>query len=172
MVRVINADPEMGSNMTEDEAKDFLKNRTILHIGIVDNKGESNVTSVGYYFDNDSSVGYYFDNDSSVGYYFDNDSNKIYVTTHRNSKKVRNLSNKRIISFCVDVPNPPYNGVRGKGEVRVHEEIDHNRLIAEKLLMRSLGSLEHPTSRWLLGEIEKGSEVVPEISPRYYSTWD
>jgi len=152
MVRVINADPEMGSNMTEDEAKDFLKNRTILHIGIVDNKGESNVTSVGYYFDNDS--------------------NKIYVTTHRNSKKVRNLSNKRIISFCVDVPNPPYNGVRGKGEVRVHEEIDHNRLIAEKLLMRSLGSLEHPTSRWLLGEIEKGSEVVPEISPRYYSTWD
>jgi len=152
MVRVINAYPEMVTNMTEDEAKDFLTNRTILHIGTVDNKGESNVTPVGYYFDNDS--------------------NKIYVTTHRNSKKVRNLNNKRIISFCVDDSNPPYKGVRGKGEVRVHEEIDHNRLIAEKLLMRSLGSLEHPTSRWLLGEIEKGNEVVIEIGPRYYSTWD
>jgi hypothetical protein len=57
-------------------------------------------------------------------------------------------------------------------EVRVHEEIDHNRLIAEKLLMRSLGSLEHPTSKWLLSEIEKGNEVVLEVSPLYYSTWD
>ncbi|MPZ07727.1 MAG: hypothetical protein GEU26_15165 [Nitrososphaeraceae archaeon] len=152
MVRIINADPEIGSSMTEDEVKDYMIKRTILHIGIVDNKGESNVAPVGYYFDSDS--------------------NKIYITTHKNSKKVRNLSNKKIISFYVDDPNPPYKGVRGKGEVRVHEEINHNRLIAEKLLMRSLGSLEHPTSKWLLGEIEKGNEVVLEVSPLYYSTWD
>jgi nitroimidazol reductase NimA-like FMN-containing flavoprotein (pyridoxamine 5'-phosphate oxidase superfamily) len=152
MVRIINADPEMGTSMTEDEVKDYMTKRTILHIGIVDNKGESNVAPVGYYFDSDS--------------------NKIYITTHKNSKKVRNLSNKKMISFCVDDPNPPYKGVRGKGEVRVHEEINHNRLIAKKLLMRSLGSLEHPTSKWLLGEIEKGNEVVLEVSPLYYSTWD
>jgi hypothetical protein len=38
--------------------------------------------------------------------------------------------------------------------------------------MRSLGSLEHPTSKWLLGEIEKGNEVVLKITPKYYSTWD
>lgn len=152
MVRVINADPEMGTGMTEKEAKEFMTTRTILHMGTVDKKGESNVAPVGYYFDSDS--------------------NKIYITTHKNSKKVRNLSNKKIISFCVDDPNPPYKGVRGKGEVKVHEEISHNRLIAEKLLMRSLGSLEHPTSKWLLGEIEKGNEVVLEVSPLYYSTWD
>ena len=104
-----------------------------------------------------------------VGYYFDSDSNKIH-----NSKKVKNLNNKRVISFCADDPNPPYKGVRGKGELRVHEEVNNNRPIAERLLMRSLslGSLEHPTSKWLLGEIEKGNEVVLEISPRYYSTWD
>lgn len=152
MVRVIGADPNMGTSMTEDEAKEFMTTRTILHIGTVDKKGESNVTPVGYYFDNSS--------------------NKIYIPTHKNSKKVRNLSNKKIISFCIDDPNPPYKGVRGKGEVRVHEEIDHNRLIAEKLLIRSVGSLKHPTSKWLLGEIEKGNEVVLEITPKYYSTWD
>jgi hypothetical protein len=123
-----------------------------MHIGIVDHKGESNVAPVGYYFDSDS--------------------NKIYITTHKNSKKVRNLSSKKIISFCVDDPNPPYKGVRGKGEVKVLEEINYNRSITEKLLMRSLGSLEHPTSKWLLGEIEKGNEVVLEVSPLYYSTWD
>lgn len=113
MVRIINADPKMGTGMTEDEAKEFMTNRTILHMGIVDNKGESNVAPVGYYFDSDSY--------------------KIYITTHKNSKEVRNLSNKKIISFCFDDPNPPYKGVRGKGEVRAHEEINHNKLITEKL---------------------------------------
>jgi hypothetical protein len=82
------------------------------------------------------------------------------------------LSNNKIVSFCIDDPNPPYKGVRGKGGVSIHEEIDYNRLIAEKLLIRSLGSLEHPTSKWLLGEIKKGNEVILEISPRYYSTWN
>ena len=146
MVRVVNADPEMGTSLTEGEAKEFMTNRTILHLGTVDSKGEPSVTPVGYYFDSDS--------------------NKIYIPTHKNSKKVRNLSNNKIVSFCIDDPNPPYKGVRGKGEVSIH------RFIAEKLLMRSLGSLEHPTSKWLLGEIEKGNEIVVEISPRYYSTWN
>ena len=146
MVRVINADPEMGTSLTEGEAKEFMTNRTILHLGTIDSKREPSVTPVGYYFDSDS--------------------NKIYIPTHKNSKKVRNLSNNKIVSFCIDDPNPPYKGVRGKGEVSIH------RFIAEKLLMRSLGSLEHPTSKWLLGEIEKGNEIVVEISPRYYSTWN
>jgi hypothetical protein len=38
--------------------------------------------------------------------------------------------------------------------------------------MRLLGTLEHPTARWLLDEIEKGTEVILEITPSYYSTWD
>ena len=54
MVPVIGAHPKMGTNMTEDEAKEFMTTRTILHIGTVDKKEESNVTPVGYYFDNDS----------------------------------------------------------------------------------------------------------------------
>jgi hypothetical protein len=38
--------------------------------------------------------------------------------------------------------------------------------------LRMLGNLEHSTAKWLLGEVEKGNEVVLEISPHYYSTWD
>jgi hypothetical protein len=38
--------------------------------------------------------------------------------------------------------------------------------------MRSLGSLKHPTSKWPLGEIEKGNGVVMGITPKYYSTWN
>jgi nitroimidazol reductase NimA-like FMN-containing flavoprotein (pyridoxamine 5'-phosphate oxidase superfamily) len=77
MVRIINADPKIGASMTENEAKDFLTKRTILHMGIVDNKGESIMAPVGYYFDSDS--------------------NKIYIATNKNSKKVRSLSKKKIM---------------------------------------------------------------------------
>ena len=33
MVRIVNGDPKIGTSMTEDEAKDFMTERTIMHIG-------------------------------------------------------------------------------------------------------------------------------------------
>jgi len=44
-----------------------MTTRTIFHIGTLDVKGESNVTPVGYYFDNDSI--------------------KIYIPTHKIPRK-------------------------------------------------------------------------------------
>jgi nitroimidazol reductase NimA-like FMN-containing flavoprotein (pyridoxamine 5'-phosphate oxidase superfamily) len=76
MVRVIDAEPGVSSPMTEEEAKDFMANingnfRLLVHLGMVDDKGEPNVTPAGYYFDKNH--------------------NKIYITTGKNSKKVHNL---------------------------------------------------------------------------------
>lgn len=31
--------------------------------------------------------------------------------------------------------------------------------------------LHTPIAKWLLTEIEKGSEVILEITPKYFSTW-
>jgi general stress protein 26 len=152
MVRIINANPGMGAALAEEESKDFMTAHTIIHIGTVDDKGEPNVVPTGYYFDKES--------------------NEIYIPTQKGSKKVENLRNRNIISFCVDDTNPPYKGVRGKGKVKIHEDTNHNRNIAEKLLLRSVGSLEHPTAKWLLNEIEEGRGVMLEITPNYYSTWD
>jgi hypothetical protein len=42
-----------------------------------------------------------------------------------------------------DAP-PPYKGVRGKAIVNVYEDIEHNISIAEKIIVRYLGNLEHP----------------------------
>jgi hypothetical protein len=41
--------------------------------------------------------------------------------------------------YSDDDPNPPYKGVRGKGMVKIHEEIDHNIPIAEKIMVKYLG---------------------------------
>ena len=154
MVKVLSAKDPLAGPMTEKESKDFLENKDLLiHIGTVDEKGEPNVTPTGYYFDRDS--------------------DKIYITTQKNSKKVDNLRRKNTIYFCVDDPTPPYKGVRGKARVKINDEdISHNLSITKKLVMKNTGSLEDPIAKWLLSETENGNEVILEISPNYYSTWD
>jgi nitroimidazol reductase NimA-like FMN-containing flavoprotein (pyridoxamine 5'-phosphate oxidase superfamily) len=160
MVKVISVHKDASSTnppVTEEHVKNFLtynNGRLLIHIGIVDEKGEPNVFPTGYYFDRDS--------------------DKIYIATPKESKKVSNLRVKSIVSYCIDDPNPPYKGVRGKGKVKIHEEedISHNMAIAKKLSMSRIGSLEDPMSKWLLSETEKGNEVILEITPSYYSTWD
>ena len=37
--------------------------------------------------------------------------------------------------------------------------------------MKRMRSLDHPSAKWLLSEIEKGNELILEITPSYYSTW-
>jgi general stress protein 26 len=159
MVKVVDAEPGVGSPMTEEEAKNFMANNNdgdsplLIHIGMVDDKGEPNVTPTAYYFDKNS--------------------NKIYITTQKSSKKVHNLRTTRnTISYCIDDLNPPYKGVRGKGKVVIHEDINHNIPIAEKIMTRYLKSLEHPLAKSLLSETKKGNAIILEITPSYYSTWD
>ena len=74
--------------------------------------------------------------------------------------------------YCIDEPNIPYKGVKGKGKVKIHEDNNHNIPIAEKIMVRYLGSLEHPMAKALMSSVKNGDSVILEISPSYYSTWD
>jgi hypothetical protein len=62
--------------------------------------------------------------------------------------------------------------VRGKGTVKIYEEVEFNVPVAEKIHLRYLGSLDDPISHSLMDAIKNGQSVVLEISPKYYSTWD
>ena len=62
--------------------------------------------------------------------------------------------------------------MRGKANVKVSYDVNHNVLVAQKIHMRYLGNLEHPMAHELIDAIKKGQSVVLEISPKYYSTWD
>jgi nitroimidazol reductase NimA-like FMN-containing flavoprotein (pyridoxamine 5'-phosphate oxidase superfamily) len=80
MVRVIDAEPGVSSPMTEEEARNFMtndnsNNRLLVHLGMVDEKGEPSVIPTGYYFDKNS--------------------NKIYITTGKTSKKVHKFKNNK-----------------------------------------------------------------------------
>ena len=50
--------------------------------------------------------------------------NSTFLETSKYSKKKKNLENNEMIYFLVDEPNPPYKGVRGKGKIKIHNDID------------------------------------------------
>jgi uncharacterized pyridoxamine 5'-phosphate oxidase family protein len=154
MMKIINANPGLGEPLTEEETRNFMANNNnnlLIHLGFIDEEGEPKVIPVVYYFDDTS--------------------NKFYITTPKTSKKVHNLRKKNMIAYCIDDPNPPLKGVRGKGTVKIHEDITHNITVAKKLMLKSVGSLDHPIAKWTLAEIEKGNNIILEITPNYFSTW-
>jgi hypothetical protein len=152
-MRILNASPRFGTQLTEEEIKIFLGNSKLnIHIGTIDNKGDPNIHPTWYYFD------------ATI--------NRFYVETCKGFKKIENLNTKNIVYYCVDNPNQPYKGVRGKGKVEIHEDINHNIPIAEKIMVKYLGSLAHPMAISLMGSVKDGDSVFLEITPSYYSTWD
>jgi hypothetical protein len=44
--------------------------------------------------------------------------------TGKQSKKLENLGKNELIYYCIDDPNSPYKGVRGKGSVRIYEDVN------------------------------------------------
>ncbi len=152
MLKILNASPGFGMPLSEQDLEEFLTSKVLnLHLGTVDEKGHANVHPVGYYFDHLK--------------------NMFYILTAKESKKTHNLRNETVY-FCVDDPNPPYKGVRGKGTARMLEEVKFNLGIWEKIMARYIGNLEDPMAIALKGELKKGDSIVLEISPKYFSTWD
>jgi nitroimidazol reductase NimA-like FMN-containing flavoprotein (pyridoxamine 5'-phosphate oxidase superfamily) len=152
-MKIRNAHSKYGKPLTEQETTYFLTNgRLNIHLGTLDEKGEPNIHPAWYYFAPSK--------------------DRLYVGTCKNSKIARNLRKIGTVFFCIDDPNPPYKGVRGKGKVVIHEDINHNIPIAEKIMTRYVESLENPMAKWVLDETKKGSAIILEIIPSYYSTWD
>ena len=117
MLKILNANPGLGAPLNEQETRDFLTaSKLNVHLGTVDEKGNANIHPAWYY------------------YLPSND--KIYVETSKQSKKTYNLRRKESVYFCIDDPNFPYKGVRGKGSVKIHEDINFSNPTIEKILIR------------------------------------
>jgi len=96
MLKILDASPGYGEPLSEQDTKDFLTTKVLnIHLGTVDENGHANIHPAWYYYDSSKE--------------------KIYVETGKHSKKMENLSRNNTIYFCIDDPNPPYKGVRGKG---------------------------------------------------------
>ena len=51
---------------------------------------------------------------------------------------------------------------------------DHQKVVsmAEKINIKYLGTLEHPLAKMLMEFAQNGTEILLEISPKFFSTWD
>jgi nitroimidazol reductase NimA-like FMN-containing flavoprotein (pyridoxamine 5'-phosphate oxidase superfamily) len=152
-MKLIHGSPGFGVQLSESEIIKFLLDSKLnLHLGTIDPDRYPNIHPTWYIYDDTKDV--------------------ILVETAKQSKKMSNLKKNDKIYFCVDDGNPPYKGIRGKGNVRISSDPETNLPIAEKIMLKYLGSIDHPMAKILLENVRNGNSVILEIKPKYYSTWD
>jgi nitroimidazol reductase NimA-like FMN-containing flavoprotein (pyridoxamine 5'-phosphate oxidase superfamily) len=149
-MKIVNAIPGFGPQLSEQRVRDFLVNSKLnLQLATIDSKGEPTIHPVWYIFENE----------------------KMYVATPKKSKKAQNALKNNLIYYSIDDENMPYKGVKGKGKVRLLENIDSNLKIAEKIILKYMGSLENDIGKFIISQTKEGNEAILEITPRYYSAW-
>ena len=138
--------------MNEQEVINFLQSKLNLQLATIDENGDPNIQPV------------WFD--------YEKDSEKLHIMTSKMSNKVRNIRSKSNVYFSIDDENFPYKGVKGKAIARIIE--DHQKVVsmAEKINIKYLGTLEHPLAKILMEFAQNGTEILLEISPKFFSTWD
>ena len=150
-MKIINATSEI-PGMTREEVERFLESKLNLQLATTDEKDEPNIQPVWFYYDKNKG--------------------KLSITTSKLAKKTQNLRNRPTIYFSIDDANPPYKGVKGKGNATIVE--DPNLIVpqAEKISMKYLGTLDHPAAKEMADRSKNGEGVLVEISPKFFSTWD
>ena len=118
-MKLLHGSPGFGVQFSKNEIREFLLDSKLnLHLGTIDPDHFPNIHPTWYIYDDSKDV--------------------IFVETGKQSKKISNLKKNDKIYFCVDDGNPPYKGIRGKGNVRILTDPDANFPIAEKIMLKYL----------------------------------
>jgi nitroimidazol reductase NimA-like FMN-containing flavoprotein (pyridoxamine 5'-phosphate oxidase superfamily) len=137
--------------MDPSEIDTFLaSSKTPLRLGTTNSKGEPNIHPIWYHYANE----------------------KIYLMSNKNTVKVRNMKHNKTVYFSVDTDAPPNRGVKGKGTATIINDPRKALSISEKIVAKYLGDLNSSMAKNIVGEVKKGSEVLVEITPHFFSTWD
>ncbi len=150
-MKIINAIPGMGP-MTKVEVDRFLESKLNVQLATIDKKGDPNIQPIWFHHDKND--------------------NKLYLMTRKTTKKVGNVRNNPNVYFSIDDENFPYKGVKGKGTATISEDSSKVVPIVEKINRKYLGTLDHPLAKMILEAAKNGDEVLIEISPKFFSTWD
>ena len=150
IMKIINATSEV-PGMTKEEVERFLESKLNLQLATIDEQGEPNIQPVWFYYNKDRE--------------------KLLITTSKLAKKTQNLRTKPAIYFSIDDKNPPYKGVKGKGIATLVEDPDKTVSQGDRISMKYLRTLDHPIAK-MTSDGSNGDNVVIEISPKFFSTWD
>jgi general stress protein 26 len=152
-LKVIQALPGMPKAVTESEVNNFLQSKLNIQIATIDEEGYPMIQPTWFLYEDDTG--------------------KLYTGTQKMTRKVQNIRrNPDRIYFSIDDENYPYKGVKGRAVARISEDIAKNLPIVEKINLKYLGTLEHPLAKMLMENTRSGTEVVIEITPKFFSAWD
>jgi general stress protein 26 len=152
-LKVIQALPGMPKAVTESEVNNFLQSKLNIQIATIDEEGYPMIQPTWFLYEDDTG--------------------KLYTGTQKMTRKVQNIRrNPDRIYFSIDDENYPYKGVKGRASARISEDIAKNLPIVEKINLKYLGTLEHPLAKMLMENTRSGTEVVIEITPKFFSAWD
>ncbi len=141
----------MAPGMDQSEIDAFLAgSKTPLRLGTTNSKGEPNIHPVWYRYV----------------------TNKLYFMSYKDAVKVRNLKHNKTVYFSVDTEAMPNTGVKGRGTAIIIKDLGRALPLSEKIITKYLGDLNGKTAKNMVYEVKKGSEVLVEITPQYFSTWD
>lgn len=150
-MKIIPAMPGIGA-LNEAEVDRFLESKLNIQLATIDERGDPNIQPTWFYYDRSGK--------------------KIFVATRKETKKVRNVRKKPSIYFSIDDENYPYRGVKGKGTVKISEDPKKNVPVVERINLKYLGTLDHPIAKMILENGKNGTEILLEITPRFFSAWD
>lgn len=150
-MKIINAMPGIGA-MTKAEVDRFLESKLNIQLATIDEMGDPNIQPLWFHYDKGD--------------------NRLYVMTRKTTKKIQNVRNNPSVYFSIDDENFPYKGVKGKGTATISEDANEVMPIVEKIHLKYLGTLDHPIAKGNMEAARSGDEVLVEIDPRFFSTWD
>ncbi len=137
--------------MDQSEIDTFLaSSKTPLRLGTTNSKGEPNIHPVWYHYAN----------------------NRLYLMSYNDAVKVRNLKRNKTVYFSVDTDAMPNTGVKGRGTAIIVKDAGKALSLSEKIIAKYLGDLTSTMAKNMLDQVRQGSEVLVEIIPHYFSTWD
>jgi len=150
MVRVHKAMPN-APGMEQSEVDIFLStSKTPLRLGTVDSKGDPMIHPLWFYYMDD----------------------RFYILSLKDNLKVRNIRGKKRVYFSIDTDAEPHKGVKGKGNAMILADIGKAVPLSEKMISKYLGDPNTAMAKRIMDGIRKGTEVMVEITPLYFSTWD
>ena len=138
--------------MTEQEVDKFLESKLNLQLATIDEMDDPNIQPIWFYYVKSE--------------------RKFLIVTPKMSKKVQNIRRKSTVYFSIDDENFPYKGVKGKGVVIIVDDPKTVIQAVEKINLKYLGSLDHPLAKMLIDNAKNGTEIMVEINPKFFSTWD
>lgn len=149
-MKIYNGTPGFGRPLSEDEIIEFLsKSKKNLQLASLDEKNEPTIHPVWFFYENEC----------------------IYVATEKKSKKVQNILRNNLVYFSIDEDVGEFRGVRGKGTIKILDDVKFNKSITEKIILKHVGSLDGTLAKKIMDEIKNGVEIVLEIRPKFFSTW-